>query len=62
MKIIDCVTFFDEEILLNIRLNILYDYVDKFIISEGGYDHRGKKRETKLILIIIKIFQNKMFT
>ena len=60
MKIIDCVTFFDEEILLNIRLNILYDYVDKFIISEGGYDHRGKKRETKFNINHYKNFSDKI--
>ena len=45
MKIIDCITFFDEELILKLRLNILYDYVDKFIITEGAFDHRGNKRK-----------------
>ena len=44
MKIYDCITYFDEDLILELRLNILYDYVDKFIISEGTYNHRGKKR------------------
>ena len=44
MKLIDCFTFTDEEIVLDIRLNVLNDIVDKFIITEGTYDHRGNKR------------------
>ena len=44
MNILDCVTYFDEETILEIRLNILNDYVTKFIITEGEYDHRGNKR------------------
>ena len=45
MNILDCVTFFDEDIILELRLNILYDQVTKFIITEGEYDHRGNKRK-----------------
>ena len=45
MKIYDCITYFDENVILKIRLNILYNVVDKFIITEGSYDHRGKKRK-----------------
>ena len=45
MNILDCVTYFDEEIILKLRLNILYDHVTKFIITEGEYDHRGNKRK-----------------
>ena len=28
------ITYFDEDVILKIRLNVLYDFVDKFIISE----------------------------
>ena len=35
----------NEDVILKIRLNILYDVVDKFIISEGAFNHRGIKRE-----------------
>ncbi len=45
MNILDCVTYFDEELILELRLNILYEHVDRFIITEGKYDHRGNKRE-----------------
>ena len=43
MKIYDCITYFDEDLILELRLNILYDYVDKFIISEGTYNHEEKR-------------------
>ena len=35
MKIYDCFSYFDEDFLLEIRLNILNDYIDKFVIVEG---------------------------
>ena len=43
-KIFDCVTFFDEDILLEVRLNILKDVVDFFIIVEAKEDHQGKSK------------------
>ena len=43
-KIFDCMTFFDEDILLEVRLNILKDIVDFFIIVEAKQDHQGKSK------------------
>ena len=37
--------FFDEEMLLDLRLNIMDRYVDKFVITESSYMHSGKKKE-----------------
>ena len=45
MNILDCITYFDEDTILDLRLNILYEHVTKFIITEGEYDHRGRKRK-----------------
>ncbi len=45
MKIYDCFLYFDEELLLNLRLNILEKYIDKFIIVESVYSHRGERRQ-----------------
>ena len=50
MKIFDCFMYFDEDLLLNLRLNILYDYVDQFLILEAKEDHQGNKRKLNLIL------------
>ncbi len=44
MKIFDCFQFFDENMMLNLRLNILNQHVHKFIIVENAYMHSGKKK------------------
>ena len=45
MKIYDCFMFFDEEMLLDLRLNIMDKYVDKFVITESTYMHSGKSKK-----------------
>ena len=37
--------FYDEELLLDIRLHELDKYVDKFVISESTYTHSGKSKK-----------------
>ncbi|MBD1174356.1 hypothetical protein IDH32_03065 [Pelagibacterales bacterium SAG-MED01] len=44
MKIIDCTTYYSEDLMLDIRFNILNQYVDKFIITESKFSHSGKKK------------------
>ena len=39
MKIFDCFMYFDEDILLELRLNYLDKFVDKFIIVESNYKY-----------------------
>ena len=60
MNILDCVTYFDEELILELRLNILYEHVDKFIITEGKYDHRGNKRELNFDISRYDKFRDKI--
>ena len=45
MKIYDCFQFFDEEMLLDLRLNIMDKYVDKFVITEATYMHSGRPKK-----------------
>ena len=45
MKIIDCVTYFDEPMLFELRKNILDKYVDIFLVIEAKYTHSGKKKK-----------------
>ena len=52
MKIYDCFMFFDEEMLLDLRLNIMDKYIDKFVITEATYLHSGKRK--KLVFDIKK--------
>ncbi len=44
MKIFDCFMFYDEEVLLEARLNILDKYVDFFVIVESKFFHNGNQR------------------
>ena len=37
--------YFDEDLMLDLRLNTLNDYVDKFIIAEATRDHSGKDKK-----------------
>ena len=50
-KIYDCITFFDENLLVNARFEILKDVVDFFIICESNYDHKGNKKKINFSLI-----------
>tara|TARA_B110000902_G_scaffold243838_1_gene296496 strand:+ start:16 stop:891 length:876 start_codon:yes stop_codon:yes gene_type:complete len=52
--------FYDEELLLDIRLNILDKYVDFFIIVESEYFHNGEKRKLKFDIRKFKKFENKI--
>jgi beta-1,4-mannosyl-glycoprotein beta-1,4-N-acetylglucosaminyltransferase len=47
MKIFDCFMYFDEEIVLDLRLNILNEYVDYFVVVESLFTHKGDKRDLK---------------
>ena len=44
MKIIDCFPYFNEKELLELRINLLYDHVDKFIICDADRTHSGKPK------------------
>ena len=49
MKIFDCFIFNHEIELLEIRLNILNDYVDKFVITEGDITFSGLPKESHFL-------------
>tara|TARA_B100001093_G_scaffold512119_1_gene581387 strand:- start:691 stop:1503 length:813 start_codon:yes stop_codon:yes gene_type:complete len=44
-KLIDCVTFFDNKRMFDLRFNILKDYVDFFVVCESKYDHRNNLKK-----------------
>ena len=58
-KIYDCITFFDENLLVNSRFEILKDVVDFFIVCESRYDHKGKTKKINFELKN-KNFSNKV--
>ncbi len=60
MKIFDCFMFYDEEILLETRFNILNKYVDFFVIVESKFFHNGNPRDLKFDINKYEKFKNKI--
>jgi len=52
--------YFDEDLVLDVRLNLLNDFVDKFVIIESSYDHKGEKRKPLFDIKKFKKFENKI--
>ena len=46
-KIIDCITFFDNNFMFELRYNILKNYVDYFVVCEAKYNHKGLEKFKK---------------
>jgi len=44
VKIYDCFNFFNELDILEIRLNVLYEHVDYFVIVESSVTHSGEQK------------------
>ncbi len=60
MKIFDCFTFNDENLILEIRLNELSKYIDYFIIVEFGENHQGARKGKKIDEKILDKYKNKI--
>ena len=60
MNIFDCFMYFDEDMMLDLRFNILNKYVKKFIISESKFTHNGTKRNLKFDINNFKRFKDKI--
>ncbi len=60
MNIYDCFMYFDEDLLLDLRLNILDKYVKKFIITEATYTHNGSPKKLNFNPNNFKKFKDKI--
>ena len=61
MKIIDCFIYNNEDLILELRLNSLNQYVDKFIIVEAKFNHSGtEKNKYNFNINKFKNFSNKI--
>ena len=60
MRIFDCFMYFDEEIVLDTRLNYLDQFVDYFVIIESSFTHRGERRDLKFDFKRFEKFKNKI--
>ena len=45
MKIIDCFIYNNEDLILDLRLNCLNKYIDKFVIIEAKFNHSGSEKK-----------------
>tara|TARA_B110001450_G_scaffold21131_1_gene19147 strand:+ start:163 stop:1035 length:873 start_codon:yes stop_codon:yes gene_type:complete len=52
--------YFDEDTVLDVRLNYLDDYVDKFVIIEAEYNHKGERRKPKFNIKKFQKFKDKI--
>ena len=52
--------YFDEDLLLDIRLNTLNKFVKKFVITEATYTHNGNKKELRFDINKFKKFKDKI--
>ena len=48
-KIFDCITFFDNNYMFDLRYNILKNHVDYFIVCESKFDHRGNSKKINFL-------------
>ena len=60
MKVYDCFMFFDENLVLELRLNLLDKYVDYFVIVESKYNHKGEAKKLNFDIKKFKKFEQKI--
>ena len=52
--------YFDEDLILDLRLNTLNDHVDEFVIAEATRDHAGNEKKLNFDYKNFSKFKNKI--
>ena len=60
MKIFDCTLYYDEDLILETRLNILEKHIHKFVICESTFTHSGKEKKLNFNINKFSNFKNKI--
>ena len=60
MKLFDCFMYNNEDLLLELRLNSLKKFVNKFVIVESQYDHQGNKKNLNFKIEKFNNFKDKI--
>ncbi len=60
MKVFDCTTYYKEDLMLEVRFNILNKYVDKFVVAEATYSHSGEKKKLNFNINKFSKFKKKI--
>ena len=60
MAIYDCFQYFNEDHLIDLRMSILDEYVDYFVVSESTKTHQGKNKKLNFNINNFKKYKNKI--
>jgi len=60
MKLFDCTTYHNEDLILETRFNILNKYFDKFVVCEAKFTHNGKEKKLNFDIKKFSKFKNKI--
>ena len=60
MAVYDCVQYFNEDHILDLRFNILDKYVDYFVISESTKTHQGQNKKLNFDIKNFQKFKDKI--
>ncbi len=60
MAVYDCFQYFNEEHIVDLRLNILDKFVNKFVIVESTVNHQGQPKKLNFDIKKFKKFENKI--
>ena len=60
MAIYDCFQYFNEDHIVDLRLNILSKLIDKFVIVESTVNHQGKSKKLHFDINKYKKFKDKI--
>ena len=60
MRIFDCFIYNGEDLILDLRFNILDKFVQKFIIIESKFDHQNREKKINFKFEKFEKFKNKI--
>ena len=60
MAIYDCFQYFNEDHMIDLRFNILNEYVDFFVISESTKTHQGDNKNLNFKIENFKKYKHKI--
>ena len=62
MKIYDCFSYWDEDLLLDLRFNILDKYVDYFVVVEGNKTWQNNPKKLRFNIENLQFLNKNIFT
>lgn len=60
MRIFDCFMYYNEDVILELRLNYLNKFVDQFLIVESTFNHKGEKKDLNFDINKFTKFKDKI--